>query len=862
MNLYSIGLDDRKTIRRTSHSEWDAEEASIGGDRIVYTCGGGLWVYDIPMDRAAPVVVDVPTDRWQMRATYVDPGEFVQDITLSKDGKTAAVQARGDLYLIDENRAVNLTDAPESHEIHPAFSPDGKWVAFFSDRDGDNDLYIAPAGGGAWTRLTRGFRAWPYRLLWSPDSRNLCFGDNRYTLYWIGIDRKDLITVDRTRYQKDNEIYWEVSEYDWSPDSKWIAYSKCEANMNSSIFLYGLEERRTVRVTDDRYDDSWPAFDRNGDLLYFLSLRNFEPFLDPFMDNHINANMSVLMAVQLKKDRPPPFKGGSVAGDEDSGEPDESGKEAPEGGRDAVFRIDTAGLGERLFAAPVPAGTYSRLLAGTDGCFFLSREAFGFPDWFEFIRPRSVTHFSLLRFSEKTRRIEEIIHGIGHYNVSGDGSKIAYLSGGVSGVVSPHGERAPGEGSLDWHSLRQRVDAAEEFRQIYRTVCRQVHDFFYDPDMHGVDWDAVRRKHEALIRFASDRSDLNRLIGWTLAELGVSHSYILDAGDESRAPEDRNVGVGLLGADLEPDPRSGRFRFAHVVHGRNWDASARNPLEAPDVHVKPGEYLLALDGRPLEPGEDVFARLVDKAGKYVKLTVSGNPDTVGARTIEIETLYSERELRRSEWVETNYRKVREATSGRVGYIHLSDMDEQGFQEFEQGFRAERYRDALILDVRGNTGGFISWFLLDKLERRPVFGTQTRDFEPMRYPHGTHPGPLVILCDQNTGSDGEVFVELIKKQNLGTVIGTETWGGLVGINNTIPAADGALVTQPNVGFFDPEGSWIVENRGAVPDVILENGPGDATAGRDPQLEKAIAVSLDLLNRTPAPEFKAPKFPSVP
>jgi tricorn protease len=403
MNLYSLDPATRRVVRRTDHRDWDAEDASLGGDRIVYCCGGRLRVYDIPADRSASIDLDLPSDRWQSRPTMVDPSEFVQEAVLSKDGKAAAVQARGDVYRLEERTAVNLTETPGSNEFSPALSPDGKWIAFFSDRDGDNALYIAPPSGkGEWIRLTKGLGAWPYRPLWSPDSRKLCFGDNLYALHWIDIGAKELVTADRTRYQRDNEIYWEVAEYDWSPDSRWIAYSKCEANMNSSIFLYDTASRRVVRVTDDRYDDTWPAFDRNGGLLYFLSLRNFDPMLDPFMDNHVNGGMSVVLAVTLNKDAPPPFD--REPGDGEEAEDKEAAAGGAARGATAPAGIDTAGISERVFAAPVPAGTYTRLQAGTDGCFFLSREAYGFPGWFEFVHPRGVTDFTLQRFDAKTKR--------------------------------------------------------------------------------------------------------------------------------------------------------------------------------------------------------------------------------------------------------------------------------------------------------------------------------------------------------------------------------------------------------------------------------------------------------------------------
>lgn len=847
MNLYAMTLKDRKAVRLTDHSDFDAEDAAIGGDAVVYVCGGSLRVVDIPSGRDRAVDADIPSDRWLTRETFIDPSDDVQAVSLSRDGSAAAIQARGDAYWIGPDGARNITGTPDSNELLPALSPDGKWAAFFSDKTGAYELYVTtPDGAGPWRRLSSGFDGWPYRPLWSPDSKRIVFGDHRYGLWLADVEAGSCEQVDRTRYQKDNEITWETAEYDWSPDSKWIAYSKCEANMNSSIFLYDVEGRRVVRVTDDRYDDTWPAFDRDGDCLYFLSLRNFDPLLDPFMDNHINGSMSVVLAAILRSDGRSPFEK-----EEDGAEPGPAAR---------PFRVDLEGLGDRLAAAPVPAGTYTRLQALNSGFCVLSKDVYGFPGWDQFLRPSRTTDWTLLKFTRASRRFTEILTNIGSYSLSGDGSKAAYLSGFTAGSVGTDGESLPGDGGFDWRGFRQKIDPRREYGQILRTVWNQIRLFFYDPDLHGVNWRAVLEKYEAMIPWVADRSELNDLIGGMIGELGVSHEYVLDRGDETRIPRDRTVGVGLLGCDFDADPASGRVRIGRVVSGRSWDESLRSPLASPGTDVRPGDFLLAVDGSPVSADEDVYSHFTGKAGKTVVLTVNTRPDTAGCRRVKVKTLVSEAALRRAERTEADYRRVAEASGGRVGTIRLSDMDEEGFREFEQGFRAERYRDGLIIDVRGNGGGFIAWFVLDKLERRLAFYSRTRDFEPMRYPHAVHPGPLVFLCDGNTASDGELFIELVKKAELGPVVGTDTWGGLVGITNMIPAADGALVTQSNVGFLDPDrGDWLVENRGARPDILIENRPEDVLAGRDPQLDKAVETALDLLKRNPPAGPKLPAFP---
>lgn len=845
MNLFAYSLADRQITKKTFHREWDVEFPSLGGEQIVYGCEGYLWVYDIPSEKNKKISIDIPSDRWLTRETYINPSQYIQEITLSQTGEIAIAQARGDIYLFKDDETLNITQTTHTREIYPALSPDSLWIAFFSDKTGEYELYITkPVEKQSWIQLTNGLKTTPYHLLWSPDSKKLLFGDKDYRIYWIDIKKKNLKQIDRALYQKDNEIYWEISEYDWSPDSKWIVYSKCEKNMNSSIFLYSLESDKIARVTDDRYDDTSPSFDKNGKYLYFLSLRNFEPMLDPFMDNNINGNMSMIFLVQLQSGMNPPFE------DDDTEQKEE---QSP---------IDLNDITDRIFPIPVRPGTYKRLTGSQDSFFYLAKETFGFPSYREFIYPKFVTSWSLHKYDVKGEREYDMIYGIGYYNISGDGSKIAYFSGYTTGVIESVGESIIGEGSLNWHGIRQKIDTFQEYTQIFRDVWRQIRDFFYDPQLHGKDWMAIREKYEPLISCAGNRSDLNYLLGQMIGELTASHEYIIHTGDNSRKPVDRQqVSSGLLGADLSPDDQTGRYRFTHILHGVNWNRTLTNPLEAPDININAGDYLLCIDGTPMTTEENYLKYLIDKSGKEITLTVNSKPDTVGARkyTIESMTLSKEMDIRQHEWVENNYQKTKDNTNGRIGYIHLSDMDEKGIQEFEQGFRAERMREGIIIDVRKNRGGFVSWFLIDKLERKISNITQTRDFNPMVYPHGVHVGPMIFICDETTSSDGEIFIHQVQQNNLGPVIGTDTWGGLIGYINIIPTIDDGIITQSNVGFADLEGRWLIENEGAHPDISVENNPDDILTGRDPQLDKAIEWMLKTLGENPPKILKTQSFP---
>jgi len=852
MNLYRCAPDGSAITRLTDHGEWDVEFPALGGDTIVYGCSGWLWVYDFAAGESTRLEIDVPSDRWQVRDSWFEPEEFLEQFTLDGSGQRAAAEARGDIYLLDteRERAVNITRTPGSREIYPAVSPDGKLLAFYSDRSGEYELYVTePKPGADWTQITSNSQTYYYHAVWSPDSNRLLFQDKDFTLHWAQIGQPGVNRIDRGETLKDNEIFWEVSDYCWSPDSLLAAYVRVERNLNGAVFIHDTRTGTSTRVTDDRFDDFSPAFGAEGERLYFLSQRNFEPALDSFMDNNLNVNQTLVMAATLHDKRPPPFSAAErrlKQDDSDDGEGDNGSAE-----------MEFAGIGERVFPVPVEPGTYKALRATHTHLHFLAKETFGFPGIEEFFTPRRVTHWDLMRFGFDDEEVALTIPGIGHYALSGDGKMAGYMSGGTAGVISASKAARVGDGALPWDGLRQRTEVFAEYPQIYNEVWRQVRDFFYDPAIHGKDWAALREKYAPLIPHVATRADMNYIIGHLLGELTASHEYIIGGGDGGLEVDE--VAVGLLGADLEPDPAAGRWRIARVLRGLNWMEGMGGPLAAPHVAVADGSWLLAIDGTELSAGDNPWALLEDKAGREVTLAVADGPDGAGRREVTITAIYYEDYLRYFDWVEENYEKVKSMTDGRVGYIHLADMDEEGIQQFEQGFRAERYRDGLIIDVRENGGGFVSWFIIDKLERHLTYLSQTREFEPMHYPHGVHPGPIVVLCDAGTGSDGEVFTDHFREMGLGTVVGVPTWGGLIGIINMIPLTDGGLVTQANVGFANLRGEWVVENRGAQPDIFVENRPEDLLSGRDPQLEKAVEVILEQLENEPPPELVPPEFP---
>ena len=845
MNLYAYDRTRGAVTRLTPFKDWDVESPSYGHGKIVYVCGGFLWLYDTQSRQNRKLEITVPSDRWQMRDFHIKPGEFVADASPFPDGKKALVEARGDLYVVDTEleKALNLTQSSDSRETAPSVSPDGKTVAFYSDRSGEFELYLMePRPGAPWTQVTKGSRTFYYHILWSPDSRKLAFEDKDFNLFIADATTKEATKFDRFPYLKDNEIFWEWSDYSWSPDSRYLAYSVVTENMNSALKLYDTKDKKIIVLSDGYDDDFSPSFDANGQLLYFLSQRNFQPQLDPFMDDHIAADTTVACAYLLQDKGPLPFGKEFKAA-----LPKEKAKE---------ITIDFNGLKNRIYRVPMDPGTYRSLQARLNGFVFLSRKNSGFPGLEEFFNPKSAALYTLKSFGLEDEEPAKVADKIGTYALTPDGKKALYLAGKEAGYVDIKGGAK--REALTFYGLEHLAQPSKEYAEMYRDLWRQIRDFFYDPKLHGKDWKAVYAKYSALLPYASTRSDLNYLIGQTIGELCASHEYIVGRGGPRRLRYD-STSVGLLGADLAPDPKSGLYQFKRILNGRSDLEDASNPLQAPGIHVEPGTYLLAIDGQSVQASDDYLKFLEGKAGRDVVLRINEKPAAAGAREITVKALTSDYALRYQDWVQKNIRAVSEKTSGKVGYMNLSDMDEEGLKQFDEAFRALRYKQGLIIDVRSNGGGFVSWFVIDKLERKLKYLAQTRDFATMRYPHGVHDGPIVVLADEETGSDGEVFSQHFKDLKLGTLMGQRTWGGLIGIINMVPLLDGGSATQSNVGFADLARNWVVENHGVEPDIEVEQTAARVLNGEDPQLDAAVRLIAQQLEGHPAPLPPPPPYP---
>jgi tricorn protease len=850
-NVFTQKLGTKEAAQVTKYADFDVMMPQTDGRSIVYVQDGWLHVLDASSAKDTKISVTVPSDRWALRDRVINPRDYLHTAHPADDGKTVVLEARGDVFRVPAGTgpAENLSGTPGTRETYPALSPDGKTVAFFSDKSGDYQLYTQPAAGGDWTQVTTDLDRTVYRLAWSPDGKKILFGNKDYAIFYVDLATRKLVKVDSSNQMKNDEFTWEIADYTWSPDSKWIAYSFVQVNRNSQIFLYSIETGKKAPATTDFYDNLYPTFDADGRYLYYVSSRNFALRMDFYEDNHVIATPQQVMAVQLRDGEAPPFAGEAGAKDE--------AKAAP-----APFRIDTDGLIKRTYPLPVPAGNYFWLKAGKGKVLWASVDEFTEGEYEDIFKNKyGATQWTLHIFDMASRKDVTLTDKIRDFGLSTNGEQLLVRREGdlyTTSVDKAFASKAAGD-KLNLSGLVYTVDLQKEWLQIFNDAWRWYRDFFYDPGFHGRDWKAMGDKYRAYIPYLSSRAELNWVLSQMVGELCVSHTYVgggdYGPGETPRSP----VFTGLLGADLVADAASGLYKLAKIYGPTDIALNLPGPLVRPDIAVKEGDFLLAIGGAPLKAGDDYFKLLQTTPGKKVKVTVNAKPSMDGAKTYEVEPVRSDTQARYFRWIDDNIKAIDKATGGRVGYMHINAMGGGGIGEFDKYWRAFRYKEGVIIDVRRNSGGWTEYFLIDKLERQLVAYNNLRDMVPFRYPGSAGNGNYVVISNENNGSDGEAFVEHFKARKLGTVVGVPSWGGLVGILNQQLTIDNGTVEQSNNAFYGREGKWLVENHGADPDVLVDNDPGSVMAGRDLQLEKAIAVMLEKIKDNPLKFAPKPAYP---
>jgi tricorn protease len=875
MNLFSYDLATKATKKLTDYKEYDIKWPSLGPDAIVYENGGLLYEYNLQSGTARNIPIEVRGEDLEARPEFKNVALNVGTFGLSPSGARAVLEARGNVFTVPaEHGSIRTltTDNSSVHELNPTWSPDGKWVAYLSDKTGEYEVYVRPQMGGTETRVTTDGHMYRYGPSWSPDSKKLLYWDKLHRLWWVSVDEKKPAQVDEGEYS-------DITDGSWSSDSLWIAYSKNDRRGAGQMYLYSLDQKKTARISNGFYNDTNPVFDPEGKYIFFLSQRYFFPSAGQLDQRFNYYSADGIFALTLKADEASPFKPQSdeekaasekdkdkdkkdekddkkkddakAAGKDNKEEPkkEEKKEEAPK-----PIQVDLKGIEDRVAPVPISSGIYSSLAARKGNLFYLAQppeaRAVGTD---QDSAPRNVLHI----YDLEKREDKELLAGIDGYDLDKEGKKVIYKAGPVFGIQDAQpGKAKVGEGKLDLSGLQVQIDPREEWKQILHEAWRIERDFYWDPKMTGHNWEQIGKRYEALLPWVAHRSDLNYLLGEMIAELSTSHTYV-GGGDQPQYPK---IGVGLLGVDFQAD--AGYYRIAKIYPGENWSEGTRSPLTEPGLKAKAGDYLIAVNGQEAKSSQDVYAYFQNLAGKLVTLKLNDKPNGDGAWEITVKPTGDEAGVRYLAWINANRKKVEDATGGRIGYMHVPDTSTDGIIQFDKAFNAQLDKDGIIVDERDNSGGQIPDFYTEKLKRQLLAIVAPRDTKDIPWPPVGIYGPKIMIVNELAGSGGDAFPWFFRREKIGPIVGERTWGGLVGIGNSQPLRDGGFITAPGFGFWstDNGGEWVVENHGVDPDYVVPQRPDLVVSGHDPQLEKAIELAKEALK-----DYKGlparPKYPEV-
>jgi tricorn protease len=877
INLYSYSLKTKQTKQLTDFKDYDVDWPSLGPDAIVFSNGGYLYTFDLKSQKAKKLTVYLPGDRDLARPHWANVGRYVTDFDISPEGNRAVLTARGDIFTVPakDGSIRNLTQTPGIREKYAAWSPDGKWIAYLSDRSGEDELYIIPQDGmGKETRITSDGKMFRMPPVWSPDSKKLLFADKDVRLFYVDVDQKTPVLIDQGKYS-------DITDYVWAPDSKWVAYAKAEENTNSAINLYSLADKKITPVTTSFNSSSSPVFDPGGKYLFFLSQRDYNEVVGVYDFEFSNPKATRVYIVTLRADLPSPFAPKSDEAGKKSDESSEKEQAKPgappaaEGNKEKKeaeevsknFRIDLAGLENRVVGVPMPPANVLRLQAGKNGVYYSTAPVSGLSG------PLPGEGPAIHVYDLNERKDQVLMTGATSFALSFDGAKLLYAGSGAGeggeeepgphsqtfGIVDAKPSGSPhhvGDGALSLSALQMQVDPRAEWNEMFNEAWRQERDFFFEKSMNGVNWPGERERYAPLLPHVADRYDLTYLLGEMIGELSNSHTYT-GGGDY---PDLHAVNLGLLGVDYELDAATGFYRFKKIYAGENWDASLRSPLTEPGVVVKEGDYLIAVNGRELKAPQPPNELFVNTAGENVTLTVNSQPTSTGVRNVVVKPLSTEYPLRQLDMVNTNRRKVDQATGGRVGYIYIPDMEGDGLNAFVKQFFPQVRKEGLIIDVRYNGGGFVDQIIFERLRRILAGMDSARNFASGTIPDVVFSGSMACVTNAYAASDGDIFSYYFKKYHLGPLIGMRTWGGVRGIRGFIPLMDGGYVTRPEFSLYGLDSKWEVENYGVDSDIEVDNTPDLVMKGQDPQLEKAIEVVMKAIKEHP--KHLPPRPPDLP
>lgn len=836
MNLFVYDTKTKTTSKVTDFTEYDIKFPSTNGQLIVFENAGYIYRFDPAAKKAEKVSITLTSDHLYARSEIKDGGRYMRGASLSPDGKRVVVTARGEIFNLPVEKGVtkNIVRTPGAHERSATWSPDGKHIAYISDATGETELYMQPAEGGEAVQLTKNNDTYIRNFEWSPDSKSIVYTDRKNRINLLNVATKQVTEVLRDPKKEPYEVTF-------SPDSKWLAYTRMADNEYDIIYLYRIDDKKEFQVTDRWYDSGSPTFSTDGKYLVFTSMRDFNPTYGSKEWNHVYGYSNGVYLALLTKDTPSPFltkDDGSKAEPkkveinvEEGKKKETDEKKKPEG---VTVKVDADGLSDRIVKLPLPQGYHGNLYSDGQKVYYS--------------RNNSTYVYDLNKQKEET-----VAEGARMW-VEPGGKKAGFFKNKQLFVKDIPAGRVDLKDPVNFSDMKMTIDYAKEWAQIFDEAWRAFRDGFYLENMHGVDWKAMKKKYGVLLPYVKNRQDLTYLIGEMIGELNCGHAYV-NTGETNRP---QRIKTGLLGAEISRD-KSGFFRLEKILPGESWSPALRSPLTEPGIEAQVGDFIVAIDGVPTNTVNDLYALLVGKADVPTELSLNGKAQLNGARKVVIRPLEEEYSLYHYQWVKNNIEKVDKASGGKIGYIYIPDMGVDGLNEFAKYFYPQLDKEGLIIDDRANGGGNVSPMILERLAREPYRMTMRRGSTR----NGTVPdavlvGPKVCLINKYSASDGDLFPWGFRALKLGKLIGTRTWGGIVGITASLPFIDGTDVRVPFFTSYDMNGNWMVENEGVEPDILIDNDPVKEWNGEDEQLNRAIEeVMKELKNRKPLPKTPAPR-----
>jgi tricorn protease len=840
LNIHSYDLKTGKIEQITHHTEYDVMWPSGENNLLIYENGGYLYKLDLDSGKETKLTVYVNFDSPYTLPYFKTVTDNIRTYTLSPTGKRALFDARGDIFSVPakEGQIKNLINTQGIREIYPTWSPDGKYIVYYSDRTGEYEIYLQDAQlKSKPVQLTKGSAAWKYQAVWSPDSTKLVFSDRKQKLQLLDIKTKAITVADRASR-------FDITDYVWAPDSQWIAYTKDGENNNNAIWVYSLREKKARQLTDNRLNEENPAFSDDGKYIFFTSDRSFNLVFSSFEFDYVYNKSEKIYAAALKSSTLPLFKDKEDNEEVKKEEPaakTKAAKKKPTAKKEAKkpkpsVSIDFEGIDHRIVALDIPSDNYNLIDTVNGGVLY--------------VRDRNLYKYDLDKKKE-----EAIITGISGITLSADKKNALYRSRSDYGIIAIKPNQKPGTGKLDLADMKMRIEPLKEWRQIFNDGWRIFRDWFYADNLHGVDWNKMKERYGQLVPYVNHRADLDYIFGELVGESNTGHCYV-QWGDFPRV---KRVDTGLLGAELKADKKAGRYVIAKIYKSENWDASRRSPLTGQGIDVKEGDYLIELNNHEVTLKDNPYRFLENTVGKRVEIVVNSKPVKEGARSYTIKPIRSELQLLYLDWVESRREMVDKLSGGRIGYFHVPNTAGAGNRELYKGMYAFHNKEALIIDERNNGGGFIPDVMVELLGRTTLSYWARRGVKPFRTPGILHEGPKVMLINHYASSGGDAFPYYFKKKKLGTLIGTRTWGGLVGLSGNASLADGGSILVPTFGLYDTDGKWAVEGVGVYPDIEVIDTPHLVVKGKDPSIEKAAQFLLEQLKKKPVKKVPQPKDP---